>query len=412
MTEKVCEYIRENWNKCVKTNMQDIHYEDNDEHTLLGMPYPYVVPAPGHFDELYYWDTYFTNKFFELEGQHQIAKNNVDDILYLVDKLGFMPNANRKCFRFQSQPPFLSIMVRDVYDYYRDRVWLYGAYVALEKEYDFWMKEHSAHLGLNQYKHNGGLPKDKYDYFRDVYPKRIKHTPDISEEDMVIQATAHFVSGWDSSPRWGFEAKNFVQIDLNSLMYGFERNMEFFSDILDNGQEEKWRQRAEKRRDTIYKYMVSDDEIFMDYQFKDGRLGEVFSAASLYPLFVGLAEQKHADAVVKALPKLEQEYGLTACEKNDVPGNYQWSYPNGWPCIQYIAMVSLDKYGYKQEARKIAEKYVKCVNKNFAETGTLWEKYNVVEGSTRVVNESASDKMPSMLGWTAGVYFASLDYLR
>ena len=115
------------------------------------MPYPYIVPSVGHFDEMYYWDTYFTNKGLELCGRMQQVKNNTDDMLYLVKKYGFMPNGNRTYYLLQSQPPFLSGMVRDVYDYYKDTVWLSSAYDVLKIEYNFWMSKRITPIGLNCY---------------------------------------------------------------------------------------------------------------------------------------------------------------------------------------------------------------------------------------------------------------------
>ena len=43
----------------------------------------------------------------------------------------------------------------------------------------------------------------------------------------------------------------------------------------------------------------------------------------------------------------------------------------------------------------------------FEETGNLWEKYNVVEGNANVITE---EKMPPMMGWTAGVYLAFAEH--
>jgi alpha,alpha-trehalase len=37
----------------------------------------------------------------------------------------------------------------------------------------------------------------------------------------------------------------------------------------------------------------------------------------------------------------------------------------------------------------------------YEQTGHLWEKYNVVKGNAEVVDEYT---MPTMLGWTFGVY--------
>ena len=50
MPKTVSEYIEKNWDDCIRENRRD-------EGTLIGLPYPYTIPAVGHFDELYYWDT-------------------------------------------------------------------------------------------------------------------------------------------------------------------------------------------------------------------------------------------------------------------------------------------------------------------------------------------------------------------
>ena len=53
-----------------------------DEDTLIGLPYPYTVPcAESYFNELFYWDTYFTNKALIALGNIEQAKNNVRNIL-------------------------------------------------------------------------------------------------------------------------------------------------------------------------------------------------------------------------------------------------------------------------------------------------------------------------------------------
>ena len=60
-------------------------------------------------------------------------------------------------------------------------------------------------------------------------------------------------------------------------------------------------------------------------------------------------------------------------------------------------------------ARRIAEKYVSMVIKNFKETGKIWEKYNVVHGSIEVNNEY---DMPAMLGWSASVFVYCYELLQ
>ena len=62
----------------------------------------------------------------------------------------------------------------------------------------------------------------------------------------------------------------------------------------------------------------------------------------------------------------------------------------------------------EEEARRIAEKYIAVADKNFTETGNLWEKYDTVTGGVSVTKEY---KTPKMMGWSAGVYMFCLDFL-
>lgn len=401
MSERVKQYISNNWDSCIKMNR-------NDEGTLIGLPYPYTVPAVGHFDEMYYWDTYFTNKGLLLDGRAEQAKYNVDDMLYLVNRYGFMPNGNRTYYLTHSQPPFLSCMVRDIYEYYKDVVWLYAAYHMLEKEYDFWQTKRGSDIGLNHY---DSEMKDEAMYLdmAEDFERRTGFMPDVEVHTLGRHYRTTAESGWDINPRWNYDAFHFAAVDLNSLMFMLEKNMGFFAAELKNGEENQWIQRAEKRKSTMLEKMDDGSGLLLDYNFVTGKLSNILSAASFYPLFAELAEQKNADALVNNLDRLEAEYGILTCEKNDADGTYQWDYPNGWACLQYIAIVGLDRYGYKTEAKRIAEKYVKLVNKTFDETGNLWEKYNVVSGGIDVVNEY---EMPAMMGWSAGVYLFAADYLK
>ena len=97
MENKIEKYISEHWDECIKENRED-------DGTLIGLPYPYTVPAVGHFNELYYWDTYFTNVGLLTSGKALLAKCNTDNMLYLVNKYGYMPNGNRTFFLKNSQP--------------------------------------------------------------------------------------------------------------------------------------------------------------------------------------------------------------------------------------------------------------------------------------------------------------------
>lgn len=396
-------FIKSHWDNCIRRN------KAGDE-TLIGVPYPFVVPSEETFDELYYWDTYFTNIGLILSDRADLAKNNTDNILYIVDKYGFMPNANRTYFLRQSQPPFLSKMVMDIYNCYGDNVWLSSAYLVLKKEYSFWITYRTTETGLNHYD-AGNTPyytepielNNEFDIYSEL--KRRNHfVPDCDEGVLKRHYLTCCESGWDTNPRWKNHGFDYISIDLNSLMYLFEKNMAFFAERLNNGESGKWLERAQERKELVEKYLIDENGIFADYNPKTQEHGKIFSVASIYPFYVGLADDKAIEPVLKNLHRLEAEYGLTACEKNDVTGNYQWNYPNSWACLQSIAFNAFEKYGYNDIALRIAEKYIALTDKVFEKNGCLKEKYNAVDWSGNPNTERGDGKTPSMLGWSAGTY--------
>ena len=91
MNDKIISFLNENIEKTVK-------YCPESSGTLIGLPYPYTTPcvtATNTFQELYYWDTYFTNAGLLLWDKVEYAKNNIENMFYLIEKYGFMPTGSR-----------------------------------------------------------------------------------------------------------------------------------------------------------------------------------------------------------------------------------------------------------------------------------------------------------------------------
>ncbi len=400
MTEQVLDFIRSNWDSCIKEN------QEGDD-TLIGLPYPYTVPAVGYFDEMFYWDTYFTNLGLMLDGRSLQAKNNTGNIAWLIRRYGYMPNGNRLHFLSRSQPPFFSQMVRKVYDKVPDILWLREMYSALETEYVFWAGHRGSALGLSRY--GCTLDPTLEGYIAQDYRNRTGLTPPLSDHELSLHYMATAESGWDINPRWGFECQNYATVELNSLLFLLEENMAHFAAQLQNGEAQLWSARAAARKKTMQTHMRTPDGLLMDCHIGTGAHSTILSAAAFFPLYVGLDDEAHTAALLQQLHRLEAPHGILTCEKNNVPGAYQWGYPNGWACLQYIAMAGLHRSGHTEDARRVAEKYARLVEQVYAQTGNLWEKYNVVEGNIQVTNEYG---LPPMMGWSAGVYLATLHYLQ
>ena len=403
--ENVHEYIVRNIKKCVR-------FEPKDQDTLIGLPYPYLVPSISDaFQEMYYWDTYFACKGLLLENETDIAKNCAEDMAYLIERYGFMPNGNRTRYLGHSQPPYFCMLVDEVYKKTEDIDWLYKMYPFIEKEYHFWMTSRLSKIGLNYYSSADFDEAEGRIAYEDI-TKRVKYKKPISlyksYADFAENALAECESGWDFNPRFDFLCKSFAPADLNSNLYEYEVLMGKFSIILQNGRESEWQKRAEVRADLMRRYSWNGS-YFADYNFNENTHSPVFSAAAFHPLFVGLATEAEAESTRKLLYKIEMPHGIAACEKLSGHASYQWAYPNAWAPLHDITVLGLSKYGYKEDALRIAGKYVAAIDGIFESTHNLWEKYNAEDGTIKVVNEY---EMPKMLGWTAGVYLMLENYIK
>ena len=393
-------FIYDNWQYCIQNNTKD-------EGTLIGLPYSYTCPSVpndvGIFQEMYYWDTYFTNVGLILSDRIDQAKNNCRNMAYLINRYGFMPNGNRTFYLNRSQPPFLSRMVRDIYTATGEKEWIAEMYPVLVKEHKFWTTKRVTTSGLNRYFGDFATNEERIEFGRD-FLKRMKMP---METNLVALANygdcyiAHAESGWDCTSRFGYRAQDFDWVDLNALLYGLEADLEFFAQELKNGEEGRWEAVAEARKDRMNRVLWDDKlGMFADHDFVHDQKSAFVSIAQFYPLFTKVATKAQAEKTVKLLPKLEQRYGV-ACSQKEGLLDMQWDYPHGWACLHYVMINALENYGYHEDALRIARKYIGVVDKIFDETGCLWEKYNVVKGEISVTREYDS---PKMLGWSAGVY--------
>ncbi len=400
MTEMIKDYIE----RTLPATVKECHEADG---TLLPLPFPYTVPCAGEmFQELYYWDTYFTNVGLLCLGETALALNNVNNMLYLVDTYGFMPNGNRTYYLNRSQPPFLSQMVRELYEAIRDPSLLVRAYPTLCREYDFWQTNRLLAHGLNGYTGYVVAEDDidfLYEHFVSRTGERLCDAPDREvKRTASLAAFSFFESGWDCNSRFLSQGHRMMAVDLNALLFGMETNMAYFARLLRNGKETVWEARAAERKARTNQLLFDASRgVFADRHVDTGAFSSYLSAASLYPLFVGCADEGQAAAAVSLLERLLTPFGVAAGEPHP-PWRCQWDYPNVWAPLQWIAYRAMKRYGFDEQAERIADRFLQLVETTFEKTGNFWEKYNGLTGTVAVDEYEA----PPMMGWTAGVYIA------
>ncbi len=388
-------YIKEGWVKARTTA--------NVERGL-DLPYPFVPPAmakEGIHRTLYYWDAYFTNIGLIADGHTDWAKDNTDDLRFALRHFGCVPNYTRKDGAdFCSQPPLLSLMVKDIYKQTNDEAWLAEAVADLEKEYRFWMEKRITPIGLNQHGCNAKDEAVLLGYYEYV-SGRVALPQDISSAEKMRVAqnfVAEAESGEDYTPRYAHHnALDYVQIDLNSHLYGLEGFLAAYFADKDTKKAAYYTAQQEKRLALIEKYCFNEETgVYCDYDFVSDKKNDIISAACFLPYFYGFANKKGDVKAVYAI--LKTKGGVSACQDT---GNtqYQWGYPYIWAPHQYFAYKALINGGEKETAEELRTNYTRLLVSTFDKTGALWERYD--ENGPAAELEYPTQKM---LGWTAGVY--------
>jgi len=413
-TEPVENHIEKLWDILTRTPQKETRYS-----TLIPLPYPYVVPG-GRFNEIYYWDSYFTMLGLQVSNRTDLIESMVKNFAFLIQTYGFIPNGNRSYFLSRSQPPFFSLMIdllaqekgNDIYTRYLP---------TLEKEYSFWMKGQekivvengksiervvllNKSVFLNRYYDDCNTPRTE------MYSEDNELSTQHSDKNFLLSdIRAACESGWDFSSRWcsipykleTIHTTDILPIDLNCLLFHLEKTLSKSYHL--KGDIEKaqfYKFKFEKRKEHIITFFWSKEKnYFYDYDFKIGASTTSISLAGIFPLFFEIADLSQAKACAKVLKeKLLFEGGLAT---TTIETGQQWDAPNGWAPLQWIAIQGLINYGFTGLANTILDRWTNLNKKVFRNTGKLLEKYNVKDIS--LMSGGGEYPVQDGFGWTNGV---------
>lgn len=387
--------------------------------SLLPLPHPYIVPG-DRFDEIYYWDSYFIMLGLQQSGRDDLLNDELNNFATLIDRYGHIPNGNRSYYLSRSQPPFFAQMVRLAAEKGGDQVYL-KYQPELEKEYAYWMDgsatlkagqgyRHLVKLPdgtlMNRYWDDRAAPRDE-SYREDVITAQ--QMPQREAGDLWRNLRAAGETGWDFSSRWFDDGKtlatvdvtSLVPVDLNSLMVDLERTLAKSYRLQGNAAMAATMEKRAATRSEAIRRVLWDPQMhaFGDYNFVDRALTHRLSAATVYPLFSGIATKAQAKMVATTVrDKLLRPGGLATTEAHS---GQQWDEPNGWAPLQYLAVVGLRRYGDDDLARTIATRWIRNDVQYYQHTGKLVEKYDV-DGAEKAAG-GGEYPLQDGFGWTNGV---------
>lgn len=380
--------------------------------TLIPLPNDYIVPG-GRFNEIYYWDSYFTMLGLSVSGHHDLIESMIENFAWLMRTFGFIPNGNRSYYLSRSQPPFFALMVDLLCKENPKFIVKYTD--ELKLEYHFWMKAENCkviNIGngiLNRYFDQEDSPRTE------MFAQDFDLAKAVDNPTFYKNVRSACESGWDFSSRWFSDSQNLssiitcdiLPVDLNCLLYFHETMIaKSYQEQGNKDLADLYQSKADDRKSLILTYFWNEElGYFFDYNYQTKSSTNIISAAGLFPLFFGICTQEQAEKTVATATKFLLKPGGIATTNNHT--GQQWDAPNGWAPLQWIAFIGFKNYGFQDLASDLASRWLSLNDVVFKNTGKMLEKYNVED--LGLISGGGEYPVQDGFGWTNGVYLAMKD---
>jgi alpha,alpha-trehalase len=442
---------------------------------LLYLPNPYVVPG-GRFNEMYGWDSFFILLGLEADHHEALAKGMVDNFLFEIEHYGAVLNANRTYYLTRSQPPFLTSMIRAVYENPASfpatsagraeaRAWLQRAYTLAEKDYSTWTRpEHKAGTtGLARYFDYGTGPvpemADDSTYYTDVIRWLVAHQsslrdgsqsflvkgtsqPDAAEAERLKRVSCDIHTGVVCLHAWvdGYRlSSDFYIGDRAMRESGFDPSNRFgpfsgathhYAPVCLNS----LLYRSERDMQHLALLLGKPDDssrwarrakarniaihryLWREQQGVFADYDFIRRKSSDYAYISSLyplwAGVATREEAAKIVAKLNLFERSGGLSMSNAQSGLQWDEPFGWAPTNWIGVAGLVASGFRDDAKRLAAKWDATVDQGFAHDGTIREKYNVVSGNAEVQVSAGYKENVIGFGWTNAVYLKMKEVIR
>jgi len=195
------------WKQLVRKVDEDVK-TNNQRYSMIYLKERLVIPG-DRFREIYYWDTYWSILGLLHCEMYDTTKKILENLIQMVNDIGFIPNGGRKYYENRSQPPFLTLMVFKYWNTTKDNNFVLQNHRTLMKEYNFWMenrlskKTSKSNFPFNQYHSKLGFPRPE-SYKEDINMMERAGLSDdpLGQQKFYSQIASAAESGWDFSSRF------------------------------------------------------------------------------------------------------------------------------------------------------------------------------------------------------------------
>lgn len=249
-----------------------------------------------------------------------------------------------------SQPPLLAWTAWEIHQQVGDPQWLAGLYDGLKGYIDWFLRERDRN-------HNGLLEWHK------------------DESNTLCHCGE---SGWDNSPRFDEPGLD-DHIDLSCMIVNEMQHMAQIAELIGNDDAAQWRRQAEEMASLINEHMWDEESgLYTDLR-ADGQLLKLKTGAGFLPMFAGIASKERAGRLVEHLNN-PSEFATgfpvpTVAADEPSFTDDMWRGPT-WINVNFLIYRGLQRCGYADEARRLAETTLREIQRWYEATGSIHEFYD------------------------------------
>ncbi|XP_077288553.1 trehalase-like isoform X2 [Arctopsyche grandis] len=375
--------------------------ENPDLYSIIYVENPVIVPG-GRFREFYYWDSFWIIKGLLLSEMKNTVRGMLSNFLSIIESNGHIPNGGRVYYKMRSQPPMLVPMMKTYMDETGDLDFLRRSMNTMEKEFRFWMTNHTINVQrdgisyrLAHYADGSKGPRPE-SYREDIESARFYDTME-KKEIYYAELKAAAESGWDFSTRWfilngtnkgnltNLMTRSIIPVDLNSLICWNAQLLSEFHSMLGNTEKaNQFREIANEWVEAIDKILWHEEVgAWLDYDIHNGRRRDYFYPTNIAPLWTGSYDhgkkEYYVNRIMKYLENTKIDNYAGGLPTSVEHSGEQWDYPNAWPPLQHMVISGLRSVGVPSATRLASEWAARWIRSNYMawkETHAMFEKYD------------------------------------
>lgn len=387
-------------NYSLKEIKSDLEFEKYIEHSFLALKRDpkddkgSLIPTRksyfaggGRFEEMNYMRSYLALGASQSLKLDTLALNQAINCAQFIQDFGHVPAGNRSYYLSRSNPPVFALMIKKLMKTDAKNLDIFGS--QLTREYQYWMSTESKEDAIKQKKAKEGGEKamDNVVFLKNsnllnrYFDKESGASVEIQSvanqsQDYFKNFRAASESEWPEMSRWMAKSDtlstlNILPVDLNALLYFMETTLSAV--YKSKGKDEyakSFETLARNRKEIFDQYFWNEkEEFYFDYDFVTQKQSSKATLAGIFPLLVGLADQKQADKVAQ---KIEIQFLKSGGLVNDLDGS---TFGSGE--FQMFTIEALRKYGKQDLADHIKKNWIGINRNYFASFGKIESGYNL-----------------------------------